>query len=198
VFHPDCIQPWLKVNGSCPVWSVTQNSSCGVLMISRFSLVPDEANEAPSDQAQTQTMQTPSQIPLPASTAASPPPESQRSVPSHSRPSQLGRTDSGNPITSVLQRLWGQSGSTNSLPASPTTENPSRAASSPQTPMGGPSAWLPSYQPGNTLSHSGAASPPLETPRDNMSAAIPADYRERHRRREQQQYQQQQGGNEPL
>jgi len=30
IFHPDCLQPWLKTNGSCPV--------C------RFSLVPDESD----------------------------------------------------------------------------------------------------------------------------------------------------------
>ncbi|ORY35545.1 hypothetical protein BCR39DRAFT_555693 [Naematelia encephala] len=30
VFHPDCLQPWLKINGSCPV--------C------RFSLVPEDGN----------------------------------------------------------------------------------------------------------------------------------------------------------
>ncbi|ORX38490.1 hypothetical protein BD324DRAFT_680220 [Kockovaella imperatae] len=33
IFHPDCVDPWLKVNGSCPV--------C------RFSLVPDESNGPP-------------------------------------------------------------------------------------------------------------------------------------------------------
>ena len=166
-----------------------------MLMTSRFSLVPDEANQAPADEAQTQT---PSQVPLPASIPASPPPEIQPLSQSSSRPPHLSRTESGNPITSVLQRLWGQSGSANtSLPTTPSTENPSRATSSPQTPLGGPSSWLPSPQTGSTSPHSGVASP-SDASGNNMSSAIPADYRERHRRREQQQHQQQQGSSEPL
>lgn len=46
IFHPDCLQPWLKTNGSCPV--------C------RFSLVPDEANRpaAPPTEEQGQPLLT--------------------------------------------------------------------------------------------------------------------------------------------
>lgn len=171
-----------------------------VLMSSRFSLVPDEANQASAaqDQASPQA-QTADQIPLPPSTPASPPPDPQQSAQSNPRPPHPGRTDSGNPITSVLQRLWGQSGNANSSAlATPSTEFPSRTNSSPQTPTGAPPSWLPASQSGTTLSRSGVSSPQAETPRENMSSAIPEDYRERHRMREQQRYQQQQGGNDPL
>ncbi|EIW68167.1 hypothetical protein TREMEDRAFT_63337 [Tremella mesenterica DSM 1558] len=78
IFHPDCLQPWLKVNGSCPV--------C------RFSLVPDEVNHPESSTAPNVTQQ----------------------------PQQ----NAGTAITNMLNRLWGQSGTTS--PTSPPTSGPSR------------------------------------------------------------------------
>ena len=54
VFHPDCLQPWLKVNGSCPVWYVLHLLfKLYSLFRSRFSLVPDEDDPTRSRQRNT-------------------------------------------------------------------------------------------------------------------------------------------------
>jgi hypothetical protein len=80
--------------------------------LSRFSLVPDESNQARPN---------PTQTPAERTTGTSPAPRTDSPVTGPSG------------ITNILHRLWGQSGSP-SQPSSPTTENP------PQTPpIGGQS-----------------------------------------------------------
>jgi len=85
IFHPDCLTPWLKSNGSCPV--------C------RYSLVPAEGNAAPSPQAQaTQATQGEN-----AATQETP----------HRGPMATAQDFLSNSFN-MLNRLWGQAGAASS------------------------------------------------------------------------------------
>ncbi|WWD19087.1 hypothetical protein CI109_103545 [Kwoniella shandongensis] len=188
VFHPDCLQPWLKVNGSCPV--------C------RFSLVPEDADRQTQSQAsntQGQTSQQPNQT-----------------------PSEVGG-GAASAVTSILNRLFGQSGTT-SNPTSPGVTEPQ------QTPFGSVREQAQEYQPQGQASTStsqtqapshaqrqattqsgdqppststhrtGANESPSALPtsgqvadpiQPSLSTAIPEDYRARHRERERLRHQEQ-------
>lgn len=176
VFHPDCLQPWLKTNGSCPV--------C------RFSLVPDEANV--TSRPPTSNAASPSS-PSSQESAASPPP---------GRVDQPAQTQGQPLFTSILNRLWGQSGA----PTSPSGEGgpatspsihgqgaTSHAAQAfsqfgrqPNTSMPGrydPPTGAPPSHPSNQA-QSGQPDLSDDPPVPSLSTAIPEDYRERHRQRE--------------
>jgi len=160
---------------------VNRNLRCKLTTLtgSRFSLVPDEANAPapPTPAQQDQSTQQPSQTPHNQSPGPS--------TMSQHRPGLPARTESGNIVTSVLQRLWGPSGTSN--PASPTAETRPQTSRAPS----------PSQIDRHTdLPHSGADRPDAisagtRTESEQMSNAIPEDYRERHRRREREQQQQQ-------
>lgn len=175
IFHPDCLKPWLQVNGSCPV--------C------RFSLVPQEPDQAPrpNDNA------TPSQSTTGAHTRA----QGQGQQPAG--PADLAEGQST--MTSILNRLFGQSGSA-SNPTSPGVTEPLHS------PFGGLfTADQPSES--NTRSEENSTLPSGTTNTDTNTAqtsgqvedqeripnSIPEDYRARHRERERQQNQEQHESN---
>ncbi|WVF72832.1 hypothetical protein IAT40_007650 [Kwoniella sp. CBS 6097] len=177
IFHPDCLVPWLKTNGSCPV--------C------RFSLVPEEEDRARS---------------------------SQSGQTSSAQPQAPPATEAGqSTMTSILNRLFGQSGVT-SNPTSPTATEHAHtpfgtAGEAVQGESSGSTASLPAQHtqaqesapwrdPSPPPYHSdfGAmTSPRSETPPaasgqpttsetreepSTLSSNIPEDYRARHRERE--------------
>jgi E3 ubiquitin-protein ligase RNF115/126 len=169
----------IPMRGSCP--------------ISRFSLVPDDANRQPSASNQ------------PGPSTGSP------------DAAQAGTPAAGrSPITDILQRLWGTSGSA-SQTASPTSENPPPTTNQPQA---GPSQPQRIYDPpsspppgtargGREESEEIFYTPPSGPPpgattedrssgqaeqsqeptpaQERLPTAIPDDYRERHRQREREQ-----------
>ncbi|WVR07511.1 hypothetical protein IAU60_004553 [Kwoniella sp. DSM 27419] len=93
IFHPDCLVPWLKTNGSCPV--------C------RFSLVPEEANRSQP----------------PTNTAAQTRAEANQESQGEGTQAEGGQSI----ITSVLNRLFGQSGAATSNPTSPSEAEPAHS-----------------------------------------------------------------------
>ncbi|KAK8854767.1 hypothetical protein IAR55_003506 [Kwoniella newhampshirensis] len=171
IFHPDCLQPWLKVNGSCPV--------C------RFSLVPENDDR----QRQPRPSNTPGQPQTPAQTGSGGGPASA--------------------VTSILNRLFGQSGTT-SNPTSPGVTEPAQtpfgsipeqvsvgtsSSSQAQSQMQSQSTSAPTQDSSeqnasvvhntDALPISGQAANPVQPP---MSTVIPEDYRARHRERERQRH----------
>ncbi|BEJ12569.1 hypothetical protein CspHIS471_0210290 [Cutaneotrichosporon sp. HIS471] len=93
-FHPDCLTPWLETNGSCPV--------C------RHSLVPQEGEE---DAPGSQPPQSQAQAQAGPSSGISQPTEP--APPAHT--GVLGGAQGA--ITSVLNRLFGQAGTTEQPPS---------------------------------------------------------------------------------
>ncbi|OCF37961.1 hypothetical protein I316_00185 [Kwoniella heveanensis BCC8398] len=187
IFHPDCLVPWLKTNGSCPV--------C------RFSLVPEEEDRARSSgpgQAPSTSQNQQSQSPPAAA--------------------ETGQST----MTSILNRLFGQSGAT-SNPTSPTAtehthtpfgaageavrgqeqgQSSGSASSSSSTrpaqmhepaPFRDPSP-PPYHSDFGAMTSPRAATPPATSgqptgnqtgeEQSNLSSNIPEDYRARHRERE--------------
>nr|XP_019044725.1 hypothetical protein I302_06638 [Kwoniella bestiolae CBS 10118]OCF23655.1 hypothetical protein I302_06638 [Kwoniella bestiolae CBS 10118] len=167
IFHPDCLVPWLKQNGSCPV--------C------RFSLVPEEENRsrrsentgtAQANQEGGQSTMTNILNRLFGQAGGT-----------TSNPTSPTDNES-NPFT------FGSAGEAARSPAPQASE--SSAAQADQAPAAGstnddraedpPSPTLPaSGQPAAQDSQS-----PSEQDRPSMSTAIPEDYRARHRERERQ------------
>jgi len=183
VCHPDCLQPWLRINGSCPV--------C------RFSLVPDQndSSSSPAAQNQEQGQGQGQQASEPegtqstitnilnrlwgqAGTNSAPP-----SPTVEMRSPPLGATQA--PTTSPEQVL--------NLPAADATSG-SQAPGAPAAPgqpdeplQRAPSAAPSTPAPAPTEPEgraSGQASDPSATTAQRLPTAIPDDYRERHRRRE--------------
>ncbi|GMK59239.1 hypothetical protein CspeluHIS016_0702540 [Cutaneotrichosporon spelunceum] len=105
-FHPDCLTPWLERNGSCPV--------C------RHSLVPQEGG---GDAAGSQPQQ-PQTEPQAGPSSHSPPPAEPEP---QANTGVLGGAQGA--ITNVLNRLFGQAGTTEQPPSTAeTTERPSSSA----------------------------------------------------------------------
>ncbi|KLT39629.1 hypothetical protein CC85DRAFT_184338 [Cutaneotrichosporon oleaginosum] len=100
-FHPDCLTPWLETNGSCPV--------C------RHSLVPGEGESTPATGAQQPPHAGPS------NRSSQPPPPSEPIPPASS--GVLSGAQGA--ITSVLNRLFGQAGTTDPPPAPADIHRPS-------------------------------------------------------------------------
>ncbi|WVR00031.1 hypothetical protein IAU59_007173 [Kwoniella sp. CBS 9459] len=178
IFHPDCLVPWLKTNGSCPV--------C------RFSLVPEEEERGRS----------PSQPGQPSSSSTQ---DQQRSQ-SPPAAAEAGQST----MTSILNRLFGQSGAS-SNPTSPTAtehahtpfgaageavQGGSTAASSAREPVPFRDPSPPPYHSDfGAMTSPRSESPPVASGRQattgdtreeqsNLSSNIPEDYRARHRERE--------------
>ncbi|KAL7422499.1 hypothetical protein Q5752_003147 [Cryptotrichosporon argae] len=166
IFHPECLQPWLKVNGSCPV--------C------RFSLVPHD------DQA-------PAPAPTPATAAPQAGPSQPALSAPNATPASPSTPGAQDTITSILSRLWGPSGA---LSPAESSQNPLSPRDQMPNPLdaAGPSAQTSSVSraeatTGSTAAASGApAATRSDPPTPDLSSAIPEDYRRRHAERERQQH----------
>ncbi|KAK1927145.1 hypothetical protein DB88DRAFT_543629 [Papiliotrema laurentii] len=180
IFHPDCLEPWLRTNGSCPV--------C------RFSLVPEEdANTGnTTNTASDPSQQSESQAPQPPASGDST--SGGSSIMTNVLRRLWGQSGTSNPSTPAAD----------AHPTNPFSP-PSSAPATPPAP-GTPPVTAPHSGLDRPLASRHASDqnnvPPLYPATD-----IPEDYRQRHRDREeqlrreqqqQQQQQQQQGDGPPL
>lgn len=175
IFHPDCIQPWLRVNGSCPV--------C------RFSLVPDEANRQSNTTGGTSTSNGSSEGGIAAGVSGfirglfggATTNTNETSNPNNTNPPPPTTTTSLNPPSTTTN---------NSNPSMPTSNdrNATAGPSSPSRPTSRNRDQRNSASPIRTTESSSTPIPSSgageERPSATYSNAIPDDYRERHQRRE--------------
>lgn len=178
IFHPDCLQPWLKTNGSCPV--------C------RFSLVPEDAqNRSASGQPSPQATATTSAADPAGDTAGQAQGQPIFTNILNRLWGQSGAQTS--PVTETTPPVVSGSGPaqmSGSNPTSTALDDPDRIhrpATSPLSP--GQHFQPPPFPPPST--HSSSADAEADDPAvPTLSSGIPDDYRERHRQRERDQEQQ--------
>ncbi|WWC71536.1 uncharacterized protein I206_105494 [Kwoniella pini CBS 10737] len=182
IFHPDCLIPWLKQNGSCPV--------C------RFSLVPEEEDRARRSAAPPQSNTTSAE-----GTANSAQEGSQSTMTSilNRLFGQAGGTTS-NPTSPTGEESnhlpFGAAGEA-TRPAPSTTAVQAASSGDVSRPRSVPDGMPPTDQSGqqsgsSSRQHNNEDPPSPTLPasgQPSLSTAIPEDYRARHRERERQRQQ---------